>query len=382
MPPQTRQVVQQRGSVEKEKRKPVRRDPERRRQQNIQAQRKYREKRRERLDHLEALAAQSCAVERTSAAGTGLYEDVAKNPPSYDSSDVSASTSTATLGECQHLIPQLDDTPSAHIWDPTDFSQLDDTPSSLSIYDSTTHVDPSLLTRGGYVSLDLFCTTTIDCGCSSPHIKTWTQAPDPFSHGEVRIFRFGSNTATADPYSNNLRIETICIAAALHTLGMHVGITEEMLCADESPSPFFRPTTNDIVKSNMINTVQRIFKTLKPDMRPSSEQITVQHHPYIDILPFPTLRKNLIIHQEDFDEDEFFLDMLNGLVCWGGAGVGRRDREEATGYVSTGTPWDVRSWEARGWFLKKYWMLLGGEEGELVRQSEWWRGMRGDDLEV
>jgi hypothetical protein len=163
---------------------------------------------------------------------------------------------------------------------------------------------------------------------------------------------------------------------------MHIGITEEMICAEKSLSPFFWPSVesaDEMVKANAICTVQRIFETLKPDLRPGSEQITVNHHPYIDILPFPTLRKNLIIHQEEIDEDEFFHDMLTGLVCWGGAGVGRKDRQDSTGYASTGTPWDVRSWEATVWFLKKYWTLLGGEDGELVRQSEWWRSMRGDD---
>ena len=134
-----------------------------------------------------------------------------------------------------------------------------------------------------------------------------------------------------------------------------------------------------MAKANMIPTVQRIFTTLKPDMRPVSEQITIDHHPHIDILPFPTLRKNLIIHQEEFDHDGFFHDVQTGLLCWGGAGIGRRDRQNCTGLPSTGTPWDVRSWEAKEWFLKKYWTFLGGEDGELVRQSEWWRNMRGDD---
>ena len=113
--------------------------------------------------------------------------------------------------------------------------------------------------------------------------------------------------------------------------------------------------------------MQRMFKTLKPDLRPSSEQISVKHHPYIDILPFPTLRTNLITHQEEIDEDEFFQDMFTGLVCWGGAGIGRKDREDSTGYASTVTPWDVRSWEVKVWFLKKHWTLLGGDDGELVR---------------
>lgn len=171
----------------------------------------------------------------------------------------------------------------------------------------------------------------------------------------------------------------ICTLAAVSALGTYIGISQEILCAEESLSPFFRPGAASMDKADTVLTVQRIFKTLKPDLRPSREQITVAHHPYIDILPFRTLRNNLITNRAQFDEDEFFEDVLAGLVCWGGAGVGQKDREASTGFVSTGMPWDVRSWEARAWFVKKYWNLLGGEEGELVRQSEWWRGVRGEE---
>ncbi len=73
------------------------------------------------------------------------------------------------------------------------------------------------------------------------------------------------------------------------------------------------------------------------------------------------------------DEDEFFHDSLNGLICWGGVGVGRQDRNG----VGTGTPWDIRSWEAKEWFIQKWWFIVGGEEGELVQQSKWWRALRG-----
>ena len=339
------------------------------------------EKFRERLDHLEALAAsaaQSHAVDRTPAAGAGASEAVTTHAlsstpthtatqslPACNALDVSLfSSSIATPGEYQYPIPQSGNISSA-----------------LSIWDSTTHVDPSLLIHDKHNDgLDPYWTTTIDCGCSSLHVKIRTRSPDPFSYGEIKILSFGPSATTADPYANNIRIETVCVAAALYTLGTYVGITEEMFCADTSLSPFFCPSAesaDDMVKA--VCTVQRMFKTLKPDLRPSSEQITVKHHPYIDILPFPTLRTNLITHQEEVDEDEFFQDMFTGLVCWGGAGIGRKDREDSTGYASTGTPWDVRSWEAKVWFLKKYWTLLGGEDGELVRQSEWWRSIRGDD---
>lgn len=335
------------------------------------------------MDRLESLAAsvvQSRAIENTPAAGTGPSEAITTLESSSTPTDITAQSlspydplnvsicisSPQPPGESQHFIPQSDDSPSA-----------------LSIWESPTHIDPSLLIHDDHSDdLDPCLTTTIDCGCSGPHVQIWTQGPDPFRSGKVRILSFEPCGTAADPYANNLRIEAICIIAALYHLGMHVGITEEMLCAEESLSPFFQSSpesANDMVKADMICAAQRTFKTLKPDLRPSSEQITVEHHPYIDILPFPTLRKNLIIHQEEIDGDEFFHDILTGLVCWGGAGIGRKDREASTGHVSTGTPWDVRSWEARVWFLKKYWALLGGEDGELVRQSDWWRSMRGDD---
>ncbi|PYH91007.1 hypothetical protein BO71DRAFT_452410 [Aspergillus ellipticus CBS 707.79] len=417
MGPQTRNVKTPSESAGKEKRKPVRRDPERRRQQNLQAQRKYREKLRERMGRLEALASSATenhTVESTPTADTSLSRNVsltsystpthtiANTLPVCDVSDPSiSSSSAATPEECQKLIPQLDDTLLLNMWDWTTLAphsydtpsllgicdsttqapQSKDTSLALNIWDSSTHIDPSLLVSDKCNNDRLpYWTSTMECSCSNPHFQIQTQNTGPFRPNEYRLLRL--RQSAPDPYANNLRIDTVCTITAMLNLAMHIGITEEMLCADESLSPFFRPSaesTGDLAKANIISAVQRIFKTLKPDLRPSSEQITVQHHPYIDILPFPTLRKNLITHPEDFDEDEFSHDIVTGLVCWGGAGIGRRDRQESTGYTSTGTPWDVRSWEARVWFLKKYWSMLGGEDGELVRQSEWWRSIRGDD---
>ncbi|GKZ23195.1 hypothetical protein AbraIFM66951_000717 [Aspergillus brasiliensis] len=387
------------------KRKPVRRDPEKRRQQNIQAQRRYREKLRERLGRLEALAesaGQTSAIESTPAAGIlpsgaitapGLpiapSNIASKSLPFYDASNVSAPwTSVATLDNCKQLIPASDGTSSALCTsDSTTSSYLypDGSPSSISVWDPPSYVDPSLLVRKkSNDNLELYWTTTIDCGCTSPHFRIQTEGPDLLGHTEVRVFRFGTKTITADPYANTLRIDRVCTIAAILDLVKHVGITEEALCADESLSPFFRSgagTLDDTGKNSLVRTVQETFKTLKPDLRPCQEQITIEHHPIIDILPFRTLRKALITRQHDVDEDEFFDDMLSGLVCWGGAGIGKRDRQVSTGNASTGTPWDVRSWEAKVWFLKKYWALLGGEDGELVRQSEWWRSIRGEDSE-
>jgi hypothetical protein len=75
---------------------------------------------------------------------------------------------------------------------------------------------------------------------------------------------------------------------------------------------------------------------------------------------------------EVFDEQELTRDLDNdGIVCWG-----------ADSGVGTGVPWDHRSWECKPWFLRKWWMLTGGVEGEMGKQSRWWAEMRGEVFEV
>lgn len=252
--------------------------------------------------------------------------------------------------------------------------------SDSSTWDSTTYIDPSFLIRTPrHNDVGPWYTKTIDCGCPKPHIRVRTRGLDPFNRGEFKVISFGPSVGGTDPYVNNLRLEIVCTLAAVAALGTYMGLSQEMICAEESQSAFFRPGAEAADRAATVQTIQKVYKTLKPDLRPTREQITVEHHPYIDILPFPTLRKNLIAHQKDIDEDEFFEDMVAGLVCWGGAGLGQKDRNEGTVYAPTGTPWDVRSWEAKAWFVKKYWTLLGGEDGELVRQSEWWREIRGEE---
>ncbi|PLB46167.1 hypothetical protein P170DRAFT_439836 [Aspergillus steynii IBT 23096] len=403
----------------KQKRKPVRRDPEKRRQQNIRAQRKYREKLRGRMQTLETLAA---SLAQGSPAESSIQSE---SIPHYEGSNGSISCSSMTTPtDCQLEFSRSVDTASnLNSWDPTTYQPPfpDNTLSPLNFWDSAswdytaqlssleptvssstnqpppsetflpkhsvrtppTHVDPSVLVHDKHnAGLDQRWTATVECDCATPHIKVQSSGHGTSGSTEVRIITIAPLVPVPDPYANHLRLETLCTLSAMDTLRLHLGLTEDMVCDEESPSLFYRPIrapTDAAVKENMVCTVQRIFKTLKPDLRPSSEQITVEHPPYIDVLPFRTLRKNLILRQKEVDEDEFLRDILTGLVCWGGVGLGQKDRNASTGYASTGTPWDNRSWEAKAWFVKKYWSLLGGEDGELVRQSEWWRSMRGED---
>ncbi|PSR84270.1 hypothetical protein BD289DRAFT_368854, partial [Coniella lustricola] len=196
-----------------------------------------------------------------------------------------------------------------------------------------------------------------------------------------------------DPWASNIRLEVVCTIAAMWTNCLQVGISQPMFCDDDSISPFYRAPpsagADQQAEESRVRTVQSIFKTLKPDLRPIKEQITHMHHPVVDCLPFPSLRRNVLVGTAAavFDEDEMCEDLLDGLICWGragGSGVSRRDLNAATGHAPShaGAPWDSRSWQAKPWFLRKYWALLGGEDGELVRQSEWWRSVRGEEEDI
>ncbi|KAL4909228.1 hypothetical protein BDW74DRAFT_174430 [Aspergillus multicolor] len=444
MPPRTRKQ-QPSESAGTQKRKPARRDPEKRRQQNIQAQKKYREKLRQRMEHLEALAASAAQDHPTSntlPTGQGLSGVVALSSTSQSGDalpatppsalDVSVGLPTAATNH-PHLAPHSGNIPlDSSLWDPslyapvldaTSFSGVWD-PSSLPLLDETlwyppafdpqtgskppdnticprnidhtsqpvtsttlvevTNKNPITLRSGVNHRPSLAWTTTVDCSCSNPHFTI--QSGGPFS-ANPRQLKVLTTVPIADPYVNNLRVDQHCTLTAMFSVVEHVGLTMDIICCDDSTSLFFRAdasAADPLTKSNVISAVQKNFRSkVKHDLRPTKEQITISHHPMMDIYPSPTLRNNLVTRQGEYDEDEFFHDSLAGLICWGSAGIGQKDRNSAAGKASSGTPWDLRSWEAQEWFVKKYWSLLGGEDGELVRQTEWWRSVRGEpELDV
>ncbi|CAN8099778.1 unnamed protein product [Discula destructiva] len=376
-----------------EKRKVMRRDPEKRRRQNLQAQKRYRDRLRKRLDDLELLAA-SVVETRKLETATEAAQAVASSP-----SPTSIGASPPDLTPDDGASPDLISTPGvqaasttpSNLFVPTPALIEKSNPMDLSLWDSETNIDPSYLTMTNYAhsgtGKDVWYNAYLDCTCPVRHVEVRTKNPVTFDSMEiVRI-----DAGMPSPNMNNLRIDLLCNFSAMWENCLQMGISEAILCEDDCLSFFYRPgatidvrITNGDAKASesVVQTVKRIYKTLKPDLRPIKEQITVAHHPHIDIIPFPTLRSNLLKQSVAIDEDELFHDILNGLMCWGGAGTSRSDRNSGTGKASSGTPWDSRSWEAKPWFLRKYWSLLGGEDGELVRQSEWWRSLRGEDADI
>jgi hypothetical protein len=177
-----------------------------------------------------------------------------------------------------------------------------------------------------------------------------------------------------DAPRNNIRIKQVVFVAACVANASSLGLPPDGLNCDSGESPFFRNSTSEsAAKTACLSD----FLHLKTHLRPCATQLIYKHHPYIDVLPFPTFRERLIklacTKEPMIDEDELCKDLENdGLICWGSSLGG------GSVAMGSGAPWDIRSWEAQNWFIKKWWILIGGAEGEIYKQTQWWREMRGE----
>jgi hypothetical protein len=103
------------------------------------------------------------------------------------------------------------------------------------------------------------------------------------------------------------------------------------------------------------------------NLLPTVLQRSIEHHPWVDVFPWPQLRDNMLQafeHPQICDEDEMCrtvveyecLDEEPLLVVWADA-------------------WDTRSWEITPQFLKKWgWLLKGCEH--FLDATNYWRSRR------
>ena len=95
-------------------------------------------------------------------------------------------------------------------------------------------------------------------------------------------------------------------------------------------------------------------------LSPTELQLSLPHFPYIDLLPFPSLRDKLLKFSECIDQDEIWFDLaMGGFIVWGV------------------TPWDKRGWEVHTDFRKKWWWLM---TDEVLDEANYWRIQRGEEL--
>lgn len=149
-----------------------------------------------------------------------------------------------------------------------------------------------------------------------------------------------------------LTFATACVANA-RFLGIPIG--DVMSTHAQSP---FCTRNHESISQSISGTLPlrgtycyEYQQVLTSSLAPTTEQLILPHHPYIDTLPWPSFRSRIINAMHSgvpvIDQDELALDFVhNGIRCWG-TSHGSGD----------GAPWDARSWEAMPWFLEK-WSIL------------------------
>ena len=87
-----------------------------------------------------------------------------------------------------------------------------------------------------------------------------------------------------------------------------------------------------------------------PSLRPTKLQLNRVHLPWIDRLPFPSWRDNMILWEKEFNDEEFLFDCFN-MDCFS-----IRDG---------GKGWEPRDWKVNRSFLDKWgWILTGSSVKE------------------
>lgn len=334
---------------------------ERRRQQNLRAQKSYREKQKRRLEVLESLL----------SAGAGPADLGQATESTYASSDTSQSHSITQQPTCG-IAGQGSPSPPTNIG----INNAD----AMKILAAT--IEPEKLewvkTRMDESNITIQDIIKAGLDVLQQHVPRTT------AHG-VRTDRIlvpkngmhAHSLSLPDAYANHLHIKLFSTVAALRANAEALDVNFEDLIIDETISPFYAASaTPDLTEA----VVQTKFHHLTADLQPTISQVRHVHHPYIDLIPSPTFRQRVIqaisVEPPMIDEDDLCKDIEHdGLICWGSQ---VRSREGSP--IGSGAPWDIRSWEAQTWFMKKWWFLIGGKDGELFKQSQWWHALRGDKL--
>ncbi|KAH8660579.1 hypothetical protein BX600DRAFT_467889 [Xylariales sp. PMI_506] len=106
---------------------------------------------------------------------------------------------------------------------------------------------------------------------------------------------------------------------------------------------------------------------------PTHLQRTVPHEDWVDIIPHPVWRDNLLRAIGFFNEDELWSDTIGGLFE-GFPGSESQKR----GVIVWSPPWDVNGWEISEGFWRKWrWTFEGCED--ILEVTNRWRRERGED---
>ncbi|KUL88502.1 hypothetical protein ZTR_05476 [Talaromyces verruculosus] len=170
---------------------------------------------------------------------------------------------------------------------------------------------------------------------------------------------FARGSPTADLL---LGLTQLNIIRALHANRDILGYTADDM-HDDAISTFNISLSIDsdlICQSNIIKTKSGLPFSLMP----TTTQYKVAHHPWLDLIPIPKMRDNLIRAGDSIDDVKLCHDMCGYRVS-------------ETGILIWKEPWDPSGWEVTERFLQ-LWGWAVRDCWELFESTDRWRRKRGE----
>lgn len=135
-----------------------------------------------------------------------------------------------------------------------------------------------------------------------------------------------------------------------------LGFQDENGTDDDALSPFNNPST-----------LKNFTFSIPSSLHPTELQCQIPHHPWIDLLPIPRMRDNLLQAGDSYDD----IELCGDLVGFFNSPTAR------TGMVIWGDPWDVDGWEVTEQYLERWGRTVEGC-GKLFESTNRWRERRGE----
>ncbi|KAF4949229.1 hypothetical protein FSARC_13535 [Fusarium sarcochroum] len=186
-----------------------------------------------------------------------------------------------------------------------------------------------------------------------------------------------------DVYLNMLQFAPVSLFSSLLANAVSLGFDLSRLggCSAEYVSPFYQPNLSGALNPTCLTQagsaiISSFNNTNVPmQLRPTMAQILIPHHASLDLIPLPFLRERAIMLSAAmphiFNIWELKVDIYEkgGLTLWrhNSAKQGRKNSRNSY------PPWEMKSWEAAPWFLKKWCMVSDEENEELHKQSIGWQ---------
>lgn len=188
------------------------------------------------------------------------------------------------------------------------------------------------------------------------------------------------------------------IFRALCNNAIILGFPIEMTMDDDSLSPFTNALSPFTPKSKYEQHLifPESLLQIPQYLRPTALQCEIPHHPWIDLLPVPKMRDNLILAEDSYDGGELcealckcqchtglvirffiFTRQLTPRFSALGGFFNSSNSTAQNGLIVWGDPWDPAGWEITPRYLQRWaWTVYGCTE--LLTSTNHWRQRRGE----